>query len=508
MEHLRKTAPCGLIVILIGVCALLGAATLNNGHGWGDDFASYIMQAQSVIARDPGAFIRANSFTILQSTHTPGPIAYPWGVPVLLAPLYRFFGFNLVALKGLNLACLVMLVGAMALFFRRRHTSLGLVGLIALFALNPTLLFLLNDIGSDTPFLFFSTVCIFVIQMVIVEERRIISDVVDYVLLGALLAAGLFIRTTGMVLIVVAAATQLIKWYSAIRPQRAGRWQWREHRRALLVACLPYITLALLSLVWPKFFPQGGGTYTLPAQLSSILITGQRNVSYYAQLLTEFMSGVPQGGVLFAATAPFFLWGVWRRARREYPLWLWPLGVILLYLMWPSHQGIRFILPVFPFYFHFVVAGLESATMALAGWRARTVQVGLVAVLILVGVCFGQASIKQAWANVSAQRAVTEGPFAPKAQEMLNFVRQNIPQEAVVAFFKPRLVRMVTNHRSYQIDRIPALAGADYLCMFIYGYDQLPPAAISDLEKQGVLTLIFTNNDFQIYRIAHTPTAG
>ena len=99
MQSKINWLPLTTLIIFSGV---LGYATLTKGQSWGDDFASYIMQAQSVVEGNPNKFVEENGFTIVNSSQLLGPVAFPWGLPVLLAPLYRVFGPNMLALKSLN----------------------------------------------------------------------------------------------------------------------------------------------------------------------------------------------------------------------------------------------------------------------------------------------------------------------------------------------------------------------------------------------------------------------
>src|SRR5512134_3136946 len=95
MRDLRNPA---LIVIILS-SLLIGSATLTRGHEWGDDFASYIMQAQSILNGSPAGFIEHNSFTIFESSFQLGPVAYPWGYPLILTPALLLKGVHALTLK-------------------------------------------------------------------------------------------------------------------------------------------------------------------------------------------------------------------------------------------------------------------------------------------------------------------------------------------------------------------------------------------------------------------------
>src|SRR5512134_1311842 len=88
-----------LLALLILVSIVLGAGTLTRGHEWGDDFAWYILQAKSIVDGTTDEFMQTSAFTNYQSTQHLGPLAYPWGYPLILAPMYALKGIHPLTLK-------------------------------------------------------------------------------------------------------------------------------------------------------------------------------------------------------------------------------------------------------------------------------------------------------------------------------------------------------------------------------------------------------------------------
>src|SRR5215216_4704622 len=105
------------LIIIIVISMFIGASTLRRGHEWGDDWAWYILQAQSVLQGTTDEFIATSAFTNNESTTYVGPLAYPWGYPLILTPAYAIKGINPLALKipalffyGGFLVCLYLLL--------------------------------------------------------------------------------------------------------------------------------------------------------------------------------------------------------------------------------------------------------------------------------------------------------------------------------------------------------------------------------------------------------------
>src|SRR5215216_3574946 len=146
-----------LLLIIILIAILLGSSVLTRGHIWGDDFASYVMQAQSILNGTTDKFIEHNAFTIFESSSQIGPIAYPWGYPLILTPAYALKGNHPLTLQlpGILFYCGFLM--CLWLLLKLRLTQTESLLLTGLFAVNPLLLGFLDTIASDIPFLFFST---------------------------------------------------------------------------------------------------------------------------------------------------------------------------------------------------------------------------------------------------------------------------------------------------------------------------------------------------------------
>jgi hypothetical protein len=151
---MRKINPSTLFVILLIITTITLFCTLTNGHNWGDDFSSYIMQAKSIAELNPRGFIEANRFTVENSSYPyNGAIAAPWGFPVLLAPFYAVFGLNMIGLKLLGVISFLIFIVLLWVGFRNYHSPVWLLCLVCFFSLNPSMLSFTDQILSDLPFL-------------------------------------------------------------------------------------------------------------------------------------------------------------------------------------------------------------------------------------------------------------------------------------------------------------------------------------------------------------------
>ncbi len=481
------------VTALIIFSGLLGSLLLTNGHEWGDDFASVIMQAQSIVEGTPDHFVEADRFTVEQSDNRePGSGAYRWGTPLLLAPLYRLVGFNILALKSLNVACYVLFLIALASFFRDKHSSVYFLALISFFALNPRMLSSLNDILPDMPFLLIATLTVFLIGHIFVERRPFLSSAADRALLGLLFTLAFLIRHGGVVLVLTAAGAQILSRgpvASVGDGKSSSLWS-----RFNLIQLSPYLCFAVLTALAYELLPSGILAGVTPLEESS---------RGYIFPLGAFFDGLPHPYVVVAATFPLLAMGIVRGARVDYHILLYAFLMILFYFFSPD-EGLRYWLPLLPFYVHFLLVGLRWTSEALEiRWTAAVKYVTAV-LLVLVAVYFFGSSRDRALGNIYAQRKVSSGPFAETSQDIFSFIREKTPPDSVIVFFNPRVMRLFTDRRSIRLERASDLPRGNYLCIYAQKKDgdgQLVENIVDGLVKTGKLRLLYANSDFRLYEM-------
>jgi hypothetical protein len=57
-----------ILILILVISGFMASALLTRGHGWGDDFAAYIMQAKSIVDGTEKVFMEKSSFTIYNSS--------------------------------------------------------------------------------------------------------------------------------------------------------------------------------------------------------------------------------------------------------------------------------------------------------------------------------------------------------------------------------------------------------------------------------------------------------
>ncbi|MBA4368726.1 MAG: hypothetical protein C0403_13950 [Desulfobacterium sp.] len=490
--------------------------SLTEGQEWGDDFAEYIMQAQSITEKNPTGFIEKNRFTIETSTHTVGPVAYPWGYPMLLAPLYYLFGMNLLAFKSLNIICYLFFLLSLWWGCRTSHSSIERMILVSLFAMHPYFMEFMDNVVSDIPFLLFSTITIFFMGRIVIQKKTLISNFTDQLLLGLLIAISFFIRTQGILILATLGATQLILVMQHITARKTtatesimeSRHQLfpisRNRLVSLLIIISPYLFFFILVLIWQTFLPEGGTSHTSEMKRIS-LESIKHNLLFYNKLPAEFFTGFYSKItlILYGASLPLFIIGLFKRRNSDYHIIIYGALYIVLMIGWPYTQGFRYLLPVIPFYVSFVLTGMVS----FADTRDRSLnlfwRIGSTCVVIAIIAVSWNTSFKNVTTSGGHEQIKKIGPYYSTAQDLFTFIKSHTEEDSIVIFFKPRLMRLFTNRQSIMIENIDKVTKGDYLC-FQKIYDnnnQIEKNDLDSLLKNEAIQLIYQNVDFQLYRI-------
>lgn len=72
---------------------------MHNGVSWDGDAFGFMQQAQAILKGTMQEYLAVNSFITSGGTWRGGPVAYPWGFPLLLATAQFFAGSSLLVCK-------------------------------------------------------------------------------------------------------------------------------------------------------------------------------------------------------------------------------------------------------------------------------------------------------------------------------------------------------------------------------------------------------------------------
>jgi hypothetical protein len=164
-----------------------------------------------------------------------------------------------------------------------------------------------------------------------------------------------------------------------------------------------------------------------------------------------------------------FTMGLLAVYRREVPVFAYTCLTLLLYVFWPT-RDVRFVFPLLPFLAYFTVAGMTASRFLSDGRHPKAgVMLGC-ACWVLVAALFVR-SLLFLPASAVLGRVDESGPFDPLSQEMFRFVSEHTEPRSVVVFFKPRVMRLLTDRDAIMIADPKELRRGDY---DVYAYGEGP----------------------------------
>ena len=510
-------------LILLTSCLVIGE--LTYGHDWGGDFSAYIKQAMHIVDGNIQAYVDFNRFTIENSSHALGPIAYPWGYPVLLAPIIASYGVNILVLKSIGVASHILFITLFWFLFRKGLSPLLFLLLVAFFALSPVFVDYSNDIVTDIPFLFFSMLSILLIQRNIqnIGTKPTPSMWWEYSVMGLLIAFSTAIRSNGILLLFTLALSQGF-WLSGIlfeitqvdasdgEAVRKKRESLERLRRMIPVNVVTYLSFIIFYSVWRAIFPAGGeGHLTfIFTNFSFTQVTNQ--MTGYFTLFSEFfwVFPSPYKHFIFGATIPLALWGIISNYRRDTAFIIIILLNLLLLFIAPFSRDIRYLFPVMPFYLYFTFVGIDQS---IKSTPEKFTRVGYFCLYFFVCIYLLNSfySVNRNNLNnlVNKTKFVARGPFNSLYNEMFGFINTNTESNSVMVFMKPRVMTLRTQRKSLSLHRIKFIEKSKiwkmnptYLTILksVSSYQQLPPSEVQQLLDQGRISKVFENDGASIYK--------
>jgi len=472
----RRVIIVSLLVNLLACLALFDPKPHTGG-----DNASYIILAQSILRTGDG--YSDNITTDQPRPHT----QYPFGYPLLLAPLVAVAGADFVVLKFLSVAFAVASVGLFSLLLRRIFPPLPGALLSFAVALNPVVVEYSHWVLSEGAFLFFSLLSLYL--LLDAEQQKHSAFTRKFWL--ALVAVGFtaYIRTVGLGFGIAAVVYFAIgrRWrtlaiFALGLAVLLGPWMIRNH----LVRSSHSGYVSQLFMKNP-YTPEAGtvGVGDLVARFAE-------NVKIYAgsqvaRVLVGSMA-FKLGGklILFISLAAsmFFLLGLFHRIRQKLTiLEVYVLVYTAIVLLWPQvWSDVRFLMPIVPLILLYLIEGAMLLGGVLPGRETRDVPAGAAAALLVIGLGLG-AQLALVPDNLDMLGRYLKGDrYAGYPANWRNlfmagdWIRQNTPRQSVITVRKPRLFYL---HTGRKVDGYPFTTNTDSVLARITATDYVVIDAVS-----------------------------
>ncbi len=394
---------------------------------------------------------------------------------VLLAPIYYFFGFNILAVKTLVFLCLIAatIIGYL-LFLKLSGDWKKALPVMVISLLFPLNYILMRKLTSEFPYLALSYLALFLLAGAETKELSVFKSLG----LGVLIGLCFLMRSAGLTLVLALAAFMVM---DRLLPHSRRSW---GPRFAIL------LTSAAISLWWilrcALVRTAGQFTYfqilladTRPGSIEQGMLDLQpplwagphmiglagmaqrcfHNLIFYLKAII-LQPANAQYSYIFLLLLIFALPGMIVSFRKSLILGFYGILNLALILVWPF-QDPRFLSPITGIIIFWIIQGADFISSKFKPRSVLRIGVnmlcyGLLAVALL-GFCRSDFQIwKQTRHQVfpAVYRVSKYFEVAPLTKERnrfcraLFYLRQNTPRDSVVASVSPHLVSLIADRRA------------------------------------------------------------
>jgi hypothetical protein len=462
--------PVGLaLALVIGAMVALMYASHRSGHWWGDDWALYLRQANSLLDGDPGRVAAQNTFSVEHSVGPPfSPPLYPWGFPFLLAPFVAVLGDDLDRLAIVPvLSAVVFSLCWFDLVRRRLGTPAGFAALLAV-PISPLLLGWTELIQSEWPFMAVTALTLVALDRLVAADRLVGpgARLTELCLLGVGAAASFSVRREGLAIVAAIAVAQLV----AIAAPRIGGRRTTDRARipvARLVTphAVAVVIVASIQLLLPStLVPRYDGT-----SVANVWRLSREHIEHLADVVglkrpseldPVVLGSVALGWIVVAAFLAAGLVGLLLAFTVRYraDAHLAAYAVVAFVIGASFRVAInRYVCTVAPI---LLLLGLVATKLGIeylgrrSSWSSRAATSTVIVALLAIGLGnLADARVRVDRATEWREAGRVEwGPTHPRALEMFEAVRRLSEPDDVVAAPKARAMVLETGRWAIQVD--------------------------------------------------------
>ncbi len=472
-----------IIIALIFLSLLINFLSFNKVQDWGDDFAGYVIQAKTVHNGSYGELernIKRNDFIL----------NYPWGFPVLISPVITFFDTNIIIIKiYIYLFFILSLIVLFYLFKEEKETALLTILLVSSC---PFFWDFKNYILGDIPNLFFVLLTLLVADQFLIKGKMIINNYFTCFVLGVFIFLSYMIRNQSLVILPAIMLVQLVKFRGDIFKSKQ-----------LLQIFIPVLVFLLLRFVANGLIPIKPVTYLDQYANLEVGKTVWNNIFYYLKAWQELFAitdVIKNVNTIFTALFLVFAFiGAITTVKKNMLFIIFFSASMLLVLISPFYQGIRYLIPLVPFLFYFFIIGFRYAIFHIHAKNKfkQFTYYSVIGIIILLSI----TTISVYTYQSSSLGKEAEGPYKKTSVAMLNYLKNNTNKNEIIGFCKPRAMLLYTGRNAV----IPTSYDEcikkkiSYLVYYKNAIaEQLPQDSIKD--HLNTFSEVFRNDDFIVFK--------
>ena len=482
-----------IVIVVIVVVGLFYITTIREGNRPGGDFSMYILHAKNIVeGREFG-----NTGYIYNPFYPQlGPKTYPPVFPILLSPVYKWFGLNLSAMK---IECILFFLASlfMVYFIFRNEMPLGYqIAAILIIGMNPFFWSFKDVVASDMPFLFFVYLSLFFIQKAYDTRPSKGGQLINAVIVGIFIYLSYGTRNIGFILIPCIFIYDIVK-----------------NRKLTLLPVIATLLLIFFVALQAVFFQTDTSYFDQFYRNPKYIL---QNIALYTHAFvllwdnaTRVLNVLPY--VLFSIITGLAIIGYVSRLKK---ITVWEIFIplyITVVIIWPTPQGARFLIPVIPLMIFYAMLGIDQWGLSQRfrlSLRLKNILLSTLGVAIIITtIC--------KYKNINFSH-LTEGVGKPETQDLFEYIREHTMDDDIFIYKNPRILALYTerkascyHHPREDRELLDYFKGikATYL---ILSHNDPEFFHLFVKKYKDFYTLHYSNSDFKLYRmeVASENSAG
>jgi hypothetical protein len=426
------------VLLLVVGYLLVGYFTLSPGHDWGDDWAQYLNHARNLATGRPYA---DTGYIFNPNEPHVGPPSYSPGLPLLLTPIVKVWGLDVIALKSVSLVCMAAAILMTFMLFRGPLGAGAAAGASLLFGLHEFSWSLRDSIVSEPPYILWTLIALYLASRA-VHNRGIATSV----LCGLFAYAAFATRPIGIALIIAVVAYEVAQrglhsWricFAAGIPAVGMVLQrhfiaFADYSAEVRVLALPEMVGNVVGY-WKataSLFPLGGKLSLLsPLAIAAVALLG---ISYRLRSFdTQAQPAAANTVTHRVPSRPAIL-------LERLPVDLWYLGLYLgALVVLPFETTARYLVPILPILCAYVLYAIRRGLQ----WTryARPAMLAFISACL----CYYAALY---WAHRG--KSAGDDALCNDCRAMYLFIRTHTEPEARIAFAKPRAMALLADRQAW-----------------------------------------------------------
>ena len=248
-----------------------------------------------------------------------------------------------------------------------------------------------------------------------------------------------------------------------------------KERKNILYYITPYVAFIMLFIPIYLLLPKGGVNRHSMFSFSHYY----SNFVHYSDLVSNYLFDGNFTILLLIPLWGVIVYGAAIHVRKQLHILVYILLVLLIYFMWPFNQGVRFLFPIVPFIIFYMVLGLQKL---LSKFRFNIS-------FIVLSIIFGAIAYRGVNATLKFTETNANLAYNEESIALYNYIIENVPEDEIVGFFKPRVMRLFTGRNCiYQDPANQKNSGANYIVINA-GYEAPNYSLLFQTDKYAIFKL-------------------